>query len=73
MDTPGFVVENKTKPRITAQIEGTASTTSAQDAARMLLSGVSWNRYYITNDILGELVRVSGTSAAPRCNSLLEV
>jgi 3-dehydrosphinganine reductase len=73
MDTPGFVNENKSKPAITAQIEGTASTASAEVAAKCLLAGALRGRYIIANDLIGELVRVVANGAAPRPNPLMEV
>jgi 3-dehydrosphinganine reductase len=40
MKTPGFDEENKTKPEETKQIEGTASTQSADEAAEYLMNGL---------------------------------
>lgn len=59
MSTPGFENENLTKPLITAQIEGDSQTISPKEAARFLLSSLMNERYYISNDILGELARIS--------------
>jgi 3-dehydrosphinganine reductase len=73
MDTPGFRVEESTKPEITGQIEGTASMASAGTCADVLLAGVLWGRYYITNDVLGEMIRISVHGASPRPNLLAEV
>ncbi|KAJ3193781.1 3-dehydrosphinganine reductase [Irineochytrium annulatum] len=72
MDTPGFAKENETKPKITAQIEGTASTMTAEKAGQVLLGGVLNERYFITNDILGELIRVVSHGPAPRPNPVTE-
>ncbi|KAI8843985.1 hypothetical protein BJ741DRAFT_660064 [Chytriomyces cf. hyalinus JEL632] len=72
MDTPGFVVEAETKPEITAQIEGTASTLSADDAAKALLAGIVNKRYLISNDVVGELTRIVANGGAPRPNPFTE-
>ncbi|KAJ3121820.1 3-dehydrosphinganine reductase [Physocladia obscura] len=72
MDTPGFAVENETKPEITAQIEGTGSTLSADDAASALFAGVLKKRYLVCNDVVGELVRVVANGAVPRPNPITE-
>jgi 3-dehydrosphinganine reductase len=59
MDTPGFTSENLLKPKITAEIEGNSQTVSPENAAKFLLASVISKRYLISNDILGELARVS--------------
>jgi NAD(P)-dependent dehydrogenase (short-subunit alcohol dehydrogenase family) len=73
MDTPGFANENLTKPAITASIEGQASTVTAEEAARALIAGVLHERYVISNDLLGELIRVVVNGANPRPNSITEI
>ncbi|TPX40100.1 hypothetical protein SeMB42_g06148 [Synchytrium endobioticum] len=66
MDTPGFANENKTKPAITAKIEGSIHTISADAAASVMLSGILSNRYYVTSDLIGELMRIYTHGMAPR-------
>jgi 3-dehydrosphinganine reductase len=73
MDTPGFVQENLTKPKISAQIEGESPTITPKKAAKYLLASVINGRYYISNDLLGELARVSVNGGAPRPNLVPEV
>ncbi|KAI9330180.1 hypothetical protein BDR26DRAFT_841772 [Obelidium mucronatum] len=72
MDTPGFQIEGSTKPEITAQIEGTTSTATPEEAAKALLAGVLNNRYQISNDILGELIRIGAQGGVPRPNPITE-
>lgn len=72
MDTPGFALENQIKPKITAQIEGQASTSSPKDAALALIGGIFRDRYVISNDLIGELVRVCANVSGPRPNPLSE-
>ena len=74
MDTPGLANENTTKPAITAKIEGTIQTISADEAASIMLGGVLSNRYYITSDLIGELIRIYTHGMAPkRPNPLAEI
>jgi hypothetical protein len=49
MDTPGFEEENKSKPKITKEIEGASITCSPKDAARYLLSGMLNERCWMVN------------------------
>jgi short-subunit dehydrogenase len=73
MDTPGYEQENLDKPRITKQIEGASMPVTADSAADSLLGSILNDRYYISNDILGEFARVSVNGGAPRPNLLFEV
>jgi 3-dehydrosphinganine reductase len=73
MDSPGFESENKTKPEITKQIEGSSTLVSPKDAAQFMLASMLSGRYYISNDILGELARISVNGGAPRPNIISEV
>lgn len=78
MDTPGFEEENKSKPKITKEIEGASTPVSPESAAKDLLGGMLSDRYfdiirfYITNDMLGELARVSVNGGQPRPNLMME-
>ena len=73
MDTPGFVQENESKPEITRIIEGASATVTPTQAAQFMLASILNERYYISNDILGELARISVTGGAPRSNLISEV
>ena len=85
MDTPGkrkrkindfplgFEEENKDKPKITKEIEGASTLIGASSAAQSLLGSILKGRYYISNDLLGELARVSVHGGAPRPNLIWEV
>ncbi|KAJ3285505.1 3-dehydrosphinganine reductase [Blyttiomyces sp. JEL0837] len=73
MDTPGFQIENITKPAITKQLDGQASCDTPQQAARAMLGGLMRGRYCFTNDLLGELIRVASNGAAPRPNPVTEI
>ncbi|KAJ1334887.1 hypothetical protein BSLG_008041 [Batrachochytrium salamandrivorans] len=73
MNTPGFDLESKTKPIITAEIEGTASAVTPRDASQFLLASILSDRFCISNDYLGELIRVASNGTAPRPNVLFEI
>ena len=73
MATPGFDQENQTKPSVTAEIEGSISTMTSSEAAQRLLANVLNERYYITNDSLGEMIRVCVNGSAPRPTPIAEV
>jgi 3-dehydrosphinganine reductase len=73
MDTPGFEQESKDKPAITHEIEGASTPCTPEQAAQSLLGGVMAERYYITNELLGELARISVNGGNPRPNLVAEV
>ncbi|KAI8903398.1 hypothetical protein EDD86DRAFT_196000 [Gorgonomyces haynaldii] len=73
MDTPGFEHENQTKPKISKDIEGTSTLVSPDAAAQFLLAGIVNERYQISNDILGELARISVNGGTPRPNLIAEM
>ena len=73
MDTPGYEQENMGKPAITKEIEGASSLVTAEQAAQDMIAGTLTNRFYFTNDLLGELARVSTHGGAPRPNLMFEV
>jgi 3-dehydrosphinganine reductase len=73
MDTEGYALENKSKPAITKEIEGTSKPVNAIDAAKSMLAGVMYDRYYVSNDMLGELARISVNGGVPRPNLFTEV
>ncbi|KAJ2998797.1 3-dehydrosphinganine reductase [Globomyces sp. JEL0801] len=72
INTEGFATENLTKPAITAQIEGASVPESPESTAKALLAGILSKRFYITNDLLGELARTSVNGGCPRPNLLME-
>jgi 3-dehydrosphinganine reductase len=73
MDTPGFEQESIGKPEITMEIEGASTPVTAKSAAESLLGGVLHDRFFISNDLLGELARVSVNGGNPRANLMIEV
>ncbi|KAJ3412988.1 suppressor of glycerol defect [Chytridiales sp. JEL 0842] len=72
MNTEGHIIENITKPTITAKLEGTAGLVTASEAANAMLAGAMRGRYCVTNDLLTEYIRVVTNGATPRPNPLTE-
>ena len=84
MDTPGFEMEEKTKPKETRDIEGTSALVSPESAAKSMLDGLrrgtffigaihGKGEYAITNDIGVWVLRVVGNGMAPRQTTFLEM
>ncbi|EGF76386.1 hypothetical protein BATDEDRAFT_36291 [Batrachochytrium dendrobatidis JAM81] len=73
MDTSGFFEENKAKPAITAEIEGASTAATPESAAQFMLASVLNNRFCISNNYLGELIRIASNGAAPRPNIFAEL
>jgi 3-dehydrosphinganine reductase len=72
MFTPGYEVENQTKPKITKRIEETDDGLTAEQAASGLLKGVERGEAHITADLITSLFRASTRGATPRSNWLLD-
>lgn len=72
IDTPGFEIEQRTKPVETQTIEGTTELVSADSAAESLVSGLERGEYAITNDLGVWFLRVIGNGMAPRGNTIVE-
>ncbi len=73
IETPGFEKENLLKPQITAKIEGASTPVSAESCAKSLLAGFYHDLYYFSNDLLGELARISVNGGTPRDLTFFEV
>ncbi|KRX03140.1 hypothetical protein PPERSA_10221 [Pseudocohnilembus persalinus] len=58
IDTPGFKIENKTKPIETQEIEGQAQLYSPQEVTQCLFEGIRKGEYTITNESLIEVGRI---------------
>jgi len=72
MYTPGYEVENLTKPKITLEIESTDEGLTPDQAALALFKGVERGDFHITGDLITSLFRASTRGAAPRTNWLLD-
>ncbi|KAJ7086138.1 oxidoreductase [Mycena belliarum] len=72
MFTPGFDEENKTKPRIVREIEGTDDGSTADEAAMAMIHGVQRGYAHIAGNMITELFRASTRGTAPRHNVFLD-
>ncbi|KAK7059616.1 3-ketodihydrosphingosine reductase TSC10 [Favolaschia claudopus] len=72
MYTPGYEEENKTKPKITRDIESTDDGVTAEAAAVALFEGVRAGHAHITADMITTLFRASTRGVAPRHNIFLD-
>jgi len=72
MFTPGYENENKTKPKITKEMEEGDDGLTAEQAALALVKGVEKGHVHITGDFLTSLFRASTRGSAPRANWIWE-
>ncbi|SPO28720.1 related to 3-ketosphinganine reductase [Ustilago trichophora] len=70
--SPGFDEENKTKPKITLEIEGTDEGLTPAQCAKGLIKGVERGNFFITTDFNSELFRVAAQGSAPTNRGLLD-
>ncbi|KAJ1548906.1 3-dehydrosphinganine reductase [Cladochytrium tenue] len=73
IDSPGHVIENKTKPALTRKIDGASNPESSESVARWLLAGIVNERLSINNELIGELIRVVNNGTVPRPNPVTEM
>ncbi|KAJ1912018.1 3-dehydrosphinganine reductase [Mycoemilia scoparia] len=66
--TPGYDEENKTKPNITKEIEGTDEGQTPEVCAQKMLDGLDRGEYFIASDPLGWIFRSSCSGLAPGNN-----
>ncbi|KLO20334.1 NAD(P)-binding protein [Schizopora paradoxa] len=70
MHTPGFDVEQQTKPSITKKIEEDDVPVSPDKAAKILVNGVEAGQYQMGGNILADIFAASSRGAAPASNAL---
>ncbi|KAG6866462.1 hypothetical protein C0991_003980 [Blastosporella zonata] len=70
--SPGYIEENKTKPKITLKIEESDDGMQPDAAAQGLLQGVERGQFHISADLLGNLFRSSTRGASPHNNVLMD-
>ncbi|KAI9272930.1 hypothetical protein BDA99DRAFT_499566 [Phascolomyces articulosus] len=72
IDSPGYVVENSTKPDVTKTIEGLSPAMDPKDCAKALLSGLYSGHYMITTEFIGELLRCATRGVNPSNNYFID-
>ncbi|KAF8351400.1 oxidoreductase [Amanita rubescens] len=70
--TPGYVEENKTKPKITLKIEETDDGLKPDQCAQALLRGVESGQFHIVGDLIGNIFRSSTRGSTPYNNVFLD-
>ena len=70
--SPGFVEENKVKPKITLKLEETDVGTAPEAVAAHVLRGVQAGRFHITYGFIGHVFRCATRGSSPGSNGLLD-
>ncbi|KAF8639911.1 hypothetical protein AX17_001162 [Amanita inopinata Kibby_2008] len=70
--SPGYVEENRTKPKITLKIEEADDGLRPEQAARVLLLGVRDGHFHTTSDVVGNIFRASTRGSTPNNNVFLD-
>jgi len=68
MHTPGYDTEMKTKPDITKLIEDDDTPISAEEAAYLVVKGVSRGDHHISGNLITKLFRASSRGSVPSAN-----
>lgn len=66
--TAGYEAENRTKPRVTLELEGAGKPQHPDEVARLLITGIRKGSYFVTTSFLGDLMRWGAMSNSPRNN-----
>jgi len=72
IDSPGYIEENRLKPKITLEIESTDKPTAPEVLANVLVQGVQRGDFHIAPDMLANIFRSSTIGATPHHNILLD-
>ncbi|KAG6863748.1 hypothetical protein C0991_003500 [Blastosporella zonata] len=72
MFTPGYDIENQTKPSIVRETESTDDGLTADQAALAMFKGVESGQAHITGDLITSLFRSSTRGASPRNSWILD-
>ncbi|KAF8621629.1 hypothetical protein AX15_007647 [Amanita polypyramis BW_CC] len=70
--SPGYIEENKVKPKITLKIEESDEGMKPEQSAQTLLRGVESGNFHIVSDILGNIFRASTRGSTPNNNLFLD-
>ncbi|KAJ8489311.1 hypothetical protein ONZ45_g13631 [Pleurotus djamor] len=70
--SPGYDNENKTKPKLTLEIEARDGGMQPEQVAKYLLDGVVKGNFHITGDFIGNVFRSSTRGSTPQNNVFLD-
>ncbi|KAI0832368.1 oxidoreductase [Trametes gibbosa] len=71
--TPGYEVENQTKPKVTLKIEETDSGSTPEYVAETIFKGVQKGKFHITVDFIGNVFRASTAGSSPRNGFIVDL
>jgi 3-dehydrosphinganine reductase len=63
MATPGFEIEQKTKPAVTQKMEGASTTEKPEDVAKWIIARLERGHHMITYDFVGTMLKVTAILA----------
>ncbi|KAI8141803.1 hypothetical protein BJV82DRAFT_617585 [Fennellomyces sp. T-0311] len=72
IDSPGYEVENQTKPQVTKTIEGASPAMDPMDCAKALVNGLDAGHYMITTEFIGEVLRCATRGVNPSNNYIID-
>ncbi|KAI9260186.1 hypothetical protein BY458DRAFT_516830 [Sporodiniella umbellata] len=70
--SPGFEIENLTKPKVTQIIEGADTPQTCTECAQSLMKGLFTGKYMITTDIIADTLRCVARGVSPTDNLVLD-
>ncbi|CAG8533096.1 3174_t:CDS:2 [Paraglomus occultum] len=71
--TPGYETENKTKPQVTKRLEGEDDASPPEVIAAALYKGLRKGQFFITSDLLTDILRAGSHGMAPTNNAIVDV
>ncbi|KAI8092264.1 uncharacterized protein B0P05DRAFT_525553 [Gilbertella persicaria] len=72
IESPGFEIENRTKPEITKEIEGANTPQTGSECAQSLLKGLYAGEYMIMTDFISQVLRCTTRGVNPTNNLVLD-
>ncbi|KAI9486528.1 MAG: hypothetical protein EXX96DRAFT_45486 [Benjaminiella poitrasii] len=72
IESPGFEIENLTKPEVTKIIEGANTPQTSVECAKSLMQGLRQGQYMIVTDIISEVLRCVVRGVNPTNNLVLD-
>ncbi|KAI0053009.1 oxidoreductase [Auriscalpium vulgare] len=70
--SPGYVEENKTKPRLLLEMEESDGGVTPEQAAQGLYKGIQRGDFHITDTFIGDVFRTSTRGATPQNGNFLK-
>lgn len=72
IESPGFEIENLTKPEVTKIIEGANTPQTSTECAQSLMKGLHQGQYMIVTDAISEVLRCVVRGVGPTNNLVLD-